>query len=159
MSYQVLFVCLGNICRSPAGENVMRDLIKKESVTGISVDSAGTAGYHIGKSPDDRMSAELKSRGIAVTGHAKQFVKKHYDEFDLIIPMDDDNTHNVLKLARNADDKKKVMPFMTFCKKFTNTEVPDPYYGGPEGFTLVADLMEDGCSGILCHIQKISGRI
>lgn len=132
----------------------MRDLIKKEGVPGIYVDSAGTAGYHIGKSPDHRMTAELKNRSIAVTGHAQQFTKSHYREFDLIVPMDEDNTHNVLKLATNSEDKKKVMPFMTFCKNFTNREVPDPYYGGEEGFALVADLMEDGCKGILEYIQS-----
>ena len=134
----------------------MRHLVQSQGVNDVSIDSAGTAGYHIGKGPDERMTAELKSRGIPVGGQARQFVKSDYDQFDLIVPMDADNTYNVLKLARNAADKAKVKPFMSFCQNFTNTEVPDPYYGGPEGFSLVADLMTDGCRGILDELQSDS---
>jgi len=152
----VLFVCLGNICRSPAGENVMRRILQEHEASGVKVDSAGTAGYHIGKRPDARMTAELESRGMRVVGSARQFTAQDYSEFDLIVPMDNENTKNVLKLAKSAGDKAKVKPFMSFCKEFTNDEVPDPYYGGAEGFTLVADLMEDGCRGIWQEIQSAS---
>lgn len=151
--YRVLFVCLGNICRSPAGENVFRHFLQQEEVSGISVDSAGTAGYHIGKSPDHRMTEELEGRGVRVSGAARQFIKSDYKDYDLIIPMDKENTRNVLKLAQNTKDEKKVKPFMSFCENFTNAEVPDPYYGGQEGFAHVADLMEDGCKGILKFIS------
>lgn len=153
--YKILFVCLGNICRSPAGENVMRDLLLERQRQGIVVDSAGTAGYHIGKAPDARMTAELQSRGIRVSGRAQQFQKAHFQEFDLIIPMDASNTKNILKLAKTEVERAKVKPFMSFCSSFTNDEVPDPYYGGPEGFTLVADLMVEGCSGILKYVEGV----
>lgn len=152
--YRVMFVCLGNICRSPAGENVFRDFLQKKGETGISVHSAGTAGYHIGKDPDGRMSAELKSRGIKVSGKAQQFLKSDFKDHDLIIPMDLDNMRNVLKLAGSVEDEQKVKPFMSFCKSFTQEEVPDPYYGEQDGFQLVADMMEDGCEGILEHIRE-----
>ena len=152
--YRILFVCLGNICRSPAGDNVMRDLLQRKEVNGVFIDSAGTAGYHIGKKPDARMSKELESRGIKVTGAARQFSKKDFEEFDLIIPMDNANEKDILSLARNSEDKSKVKPFMSFCSQFTNPEVPDPYYGGEEGFQLVTDLMVDGCSGILDSVLK-----
>lgn len=150
---RILFVCLGNICRSPAGENTMRDLLQREGITGISVDSAGTAGYHIGKRPDSRMSATLEQRGIAVTGRARQFTKKDFENFDLIIPMDEENRRDILRLARHESDRAKIQPFMTFCQRFTNPEVPDPYYGGPEGFELVADIVADGCKAIFSSLS------
>lgn len=151
---RILFVCLGNICRSPAGENTMRDLLRREEVKDISLDSAGTAGYHIGKGPDPRMTATLEDRGIRVTGQARQFTKQDFDDFDLIIPMDEDNRKDILRLARSDSDRDKVEPFMPFCENFSNTEVPDPYYGGQDGFELVADIMADGCSGILAALRS-----
>jgi len=152
--YKILFVCLGNICRSPAGENVMRDLLMKEKAAGILCDSAGTAGYHIGKRPDHRMIQELERRGVNVSGTAQKFEKKHFQEYDLIVPMDDDNQRKILKLAKTDEDRAKVLPFMSFCNKFSDPVVPDPYYGGDEGFSHVVDLMEDGCRGILSHALK-----
>lgn len=132
----------------------MRDLLRREEVKDISLDSAGTAGYHIGKNPDPRMTATLEVRGIKVSGQARQFVKKDYDDFDLIIPMDEDNHRDILRLARNDEDRAKVQPFMSFCENFSNSDVPDPYYGGQDGFELVADIMADGCSGILESLAK-----
>ena len=146
---RILFVCLGNICRSPAGENTMRDLIQHEGVEGISLDSAGTAGYHIGKGPDPRMTATLEGRGIRVSGNARQFSKQDFADFDLIVPMDEDNHREILRLAKTEADKAKVQPFMSFCEDFSKPEVPDPYYGEQDGFDLVADIMADGCAGIL----------
>ena len=151
---RILFVCLGNICRSPAGENTMRHLLQQEEVEGVSPDSAGTAGYHIGKGPDPRMTATLQSRHIRVSGNARQFTKKDFADFDLIIPMDEDNRRDILRLARHEDDRAKVKPFMSFCENFSNPDVPDPYYGGQDGFELVADIMEDGCTGILTFIRQ-----
>ena len=151
---RILFVCLGNICRSPAGENTMRHLLQQEEVEGVSLDSAGTAGYHIGKGPDPRMTTTLQSRHIRVSGNARQFTKKDFADFDLIIPMDEDNRRDILRLARHEDDRAKVKPFMSFCENFSNPDVPDPYYGGQDGFELVADIMEDGCTGILTFIRQ-----
>ena len=152
---RILFVCLGNICRSPAGENTLRHLLQEENIKDVALDSAGTAGYHIGKGPDSRMTATLESRGIRVTGHARQFAKKDFTDFDLIIPMDEDNRRDILRLARNDDDRAKVKPFMSFCENYSNPDVPDPYYGGQDGFELVADIMEDGCSGLLEFLRSL----
>ena len=107
----------------------MRDVLRQEGITDISLDSAGTAGYHIGKEPDKRMTATLERRSIRVTGQARQFSKTDFDDFDLIIPMDEDNRRDILRLARTDSDHAKVKPFMSFCTEFTNSEVPDPYYG------------------------------
>ena len=134
----------------------MRHLLQQEGVNDVSLDSAGTAGYHIGKGPDPRMTATLESRNIRVTGNARQFTKKDFADFDLIIPMDEDNRRDILRLARTEDDRAKVKPFMSFCENFTNPDVPDPYYGGQDGFELVADIMEDGCSGLLEHVRSSS---
>lgn len=127
----------------------MRHLLRQEKVENLSLDSAGTAGYHIGKGPDPRMTATLEARGIQVSGQARQFAKKDFQDFDLIIPMDEDNRRDILRLATNDQQRAKVKPFMSFCENYSNPEVPDPYYGGQEGFDLVADIMADGCLGIL----------
>lgn len=149
---RLLFVCLGNICRSPAAENTMRDLLRQQGIKDIFLDSAGTAGYHIGKSPDSRMTTTLEDRGISVTGQARQFSKQDFEDFDLILAMDEENRRDILRLARTESDRSKVKPFMSFCQKFSNPEVPDPYYGEQDGFELVADIMADGCSRILQSI-------
>ena len=131
----------------------MRHLLKQDGPQGISLDSAGTAGYHIGKGPDSRMTATLESRDIPVTGQARQFTKKDFADFELIIPMDEDNRRDILRLAGSEADRAKVKPFMSFCENFSNSDVPDPYYGGQDGFELVADIMEDGCAGILQSLR------
>lgn len=151
---RILFVCLGNICRSPAGENTMRALVQQEGREGVSLDSAGTAGYHIGKGPDPRMTATLRKRGIAVSGQARQFSKKDFENFDLILTMNEENRRDILRLASSEEDRAKVKSFMGFCEKFSQREVPDPYYGEDEGFELVADIMADGCRGILDWLSK-----
>lgn len=131
----------------------MRDLLRREGVTGVSLDSAGTAGYHIGKGPDPRMTATLEQRGIRVSGQARQFCKQDFADFDLIIAMDEDNGRDILRLASNDADRAKVHAFMSFCEEFSQSEVPDPYYGEAEGFELVADIMADGCHGILASLE------
>lgn len=153
--YRVLFVCLGNICRSPAGENVFRSLTKKANLDqSISCDSAGTIGFHIGKTPDSRMSATIRSRGYQVTGQSRQFTKQDFQDFDLILTMDDSNFADITSLAHTSEDRQKVRKFVDFCTHMDFREVPDPYYGGDEGFETVADLMEDGCAGLLADIRK-----
>ncbi|MGC6566318.1 MAG: low molecular weight protein-tyrosine-phosphatase [Akkermansiaceae bacterium] len=154
-SVKVLFVCMGNICRSPAGENIFRHFLKNEQLSGpIQCDSAGTIGFHIGKKPDSRMSRTLKKRGYQVTGAARQFDVRDFHDFDLILTMDNENYANVLKLAKTDGDREKVRKFTEFCSRHNHNEVPDPYYGGDEGFELVADLIEDGSEGLLAHICK-----
>lgn len=153
--YRVLFVCMGNICRSPAGENTFAKLVRDAGrEDSISWDSAGTFGYHAGKAPDRRMTETLEKRGIPVSGQAREFVVSDFDDFDLILTMDEENYANVLRLARSDQDRARVSRFTDFCTEHAETEVPDPYYGGGAGFELVAEMMLDGCAGILEKIQK-----
>lgn len=157
-SCRVLFVCLGNICRSPAGENIFSHQVAEAGLTDhLDCDSAGTAGYHIGKSPDSRMSKTMRNRGYEVTGGARQFVPRDFDTFDLILTMDDDNYRDILSQARSNEDRKRVRRFTDFCTGHDESEVPDPYYGGDEGFEFVADLIEDGSAGVIEHLRKSRG--
>ena len=148
---RLLFVCLGNICRSPAGENVMKHLIEKAGLTQrFSIDSAGTAGYHIGHVPDSRMTAAIRNRGIAMKGRARQVKPSDFAEFDWIFAMDRSNYEDLAAVRKRCDNPSaKLVLFCDFCESHEETEVPDPYYGGPEGFEKVLDLLEDGCGVFL----------
>lgn len=144
---------MGNICRSPAGENIFRHLVKEADLSSkITCDSAGTIGFHRGKSPDARMSKTIRRRGYEVTGHSRQFSLRDFEIFDLILTMDDENYANILKLAKTDEERVKVLKFTDFCTNHDHSEVPDPYYGGDAGFELVADLIEDGSTGLLAHV-------
>ncbi len=155
---RVLFVCLGNICRSPAGENIFRHQVKEAGLAEhIDCDSAGTAGYHIGKSPDSRMTSTMRNRGYEVTGGARQFTRSDFDSFDLILTMDDDNYRDIVSQARNDQDRNLVRRFTEFCTEHEEIEVPDPYYGGDEGFEFVADLIEDGSTSLIQHLRDSRG--
>lgn len=141
---------MGNICRSPAGENVLRHLTEEKGLSSkVEIDSAGTIGYHVGEPPDARMSAAAKKRGIIFTGRSRQFSRQDFEDFDLIVTMDESNRQGVLQLAENSGHEAKVRPFCSFVTCHRDQEVPDPYYGGSEGFEHVMDLMEDGCEGII----------
>ena len=156
--YRVLFVCMGNICRSPAGDNVFRHIVAKSGLSGrVECDSAGTIDYHTGKKPDRRMRRTLEKRGIEVEGSARQVRVEDFGHFDLILTMDEENRRDVLELAKNDDDRRKVRRFADFCVRTDDIEVPDPYYGGEPGFEYVADIIEDGCSGLLKHVQAQIG--
>lgn len=133
----------------------MRNLLQKHEITSVSLDSAGTAGYHIGKGPDPRMTSTLEKRGITVTGRARKFDRHDFGKFDLIIAMDDENEEDILELAASDEDKAKVHTFLSFSEKYDQRDVPDPYYGGPEGFELVADMMADGCEGIIRKLAEL----
>jgi protein-tyrosine phosphatase len=148
--FRVLFVCMGNICRSPAAEGVMRALAAQAGVA-VHVESAGTIGYHAGEPPDRRMIAAAKRRGYDLVSRARQVERADFEKFDLILTMDDANLRGVLGLASNDTERAKVARFTTYCREHPGaTEVPDPYYGGGEGFERVLDLLEDGCRGLLC---------
>lgn len=160
MPYKLLFVCLGNICRSPAAENIMNHLIEQGNLgSSIICDSAGTAGYHIGCSPDSRMAAAAMSRGIALQGRARQFNKADFEEFDLILAMDKANYRDILSLDPTGKYRDKVRLMCEFCTRHTAKEVPDPYYGGPEGFNHVIDLLTDACEGLLQKVRNEESRI
>lgn len=146
----ILFVCLGNICRSPAAEIVFRHFVRQDGrETGFHIDSAGTAGYHEGAMPDSRMAATLRDRGYSVSGRARQILREDFERFDLIITMDEQNLADVLELDPAGRHHEKVRPFVSFCRDHDDRRVPDPYYGGQRGFDHVVRLLEDGCRGIL----------
>jgi protein-tyrosine phosphatase len=147
---KLLFVCLGNICRSPSAENIMNYLVNENGQGDrIISDSAGTANYHTGAAPDRRMAMAAKKRGINLTGRARQFTKQDFQEFDLILAMDRSNYQNILALASEQKYRDKVKLMCSFCTSYSDQEVPDPYYGGVDGFDYVIDLLFDACSGLL----------
>jgi protein-tyrosine phosphatase len=147
---KLLFVCLGNICRSPSAENIMNHLIRQAGLENkIQCDSAGTSSYHIGSAPDRRMNAAAKLRGIELVGHARQFTKADFEEFDLILAMDRENYENICALDRSGRYRHKVRLMCNFCTRHTLNEVPDPYYGGDESFNQVIELLFDACEGLL----------
>jgi protein-tyrosine phosphatase len=156
MPYKLLFVCLGNICRSPAAENIMDHLISQAQLSEkIICDSAGTASYHIGSSPDQRMTAAAATLlGIQLSGQARQIKKADLDNFDLILAMDRENYYNILALDPIGYYKYKVRLMCDFCSRYSNQEVPDPYYGGTEGFNHVISLLFDACDGLLRYIDQ-----
>ncbi|MBE9117655.1 low molecular weight phosphotyrosine protein phosphatase [Lusitaniella coriacea LEGE 07157] len=153
MSYKLLFVCLGNICRSPSAENIMNHLIAQAGLSDrISCDSAGTSSYHIGSSPDRRMRAAAKERGIVLEGKARQFEATDFEAFDLILAMDRDNYRDILFADVDGNYRNKVQLICDFASRHRDREVPDPYYGGKEGFNYVIDLLLDACEGLLQEI-------
>ncbi len=155
MPYRLLFVCLGNICRSPSAENIMNHLIREAGLEKeIVCDSAGTSGYHIGSPPDRRMSAAAQRRGIELVGAARQFDRSDFEKFDMILAMDRDNYEGICGSDRAGKYRSKVHLMCDFCTKHTLREVPDPYYGGEEGFNQVIDLLLDACEGFLNQIVK-----
>ena len=145
----ILFVCLGNICRSPAGENMMRKLLQDAGLSSVvQCDSAGISGYHHGDPPDARMIAAGQQRGLPMTGNARQVTRQDIDRFDLILAMDNDNHAGLMRLV-TSHNRHKVRMFCDYCTRHDEREVPDPYYGGPDGFEHVLNIMEDGCQEIL----------
>lgn len=155
MPYKLLFVCLGNICRSPSAENIMNHLIEQANLSeSIVCDSAGTSSYHIGSSPDRRMTASAAKRGIMLRGKARQFEQSDLEDFDLILAMDQENYRDILSLDPQGKYRDKVKLMCDFASNHREREVPDPYYGGPEGFNKVIDLLLDACDGLLQHVVK-----
>jgi protein-tyrosine phosphatase len=153
--YKLLFVCLGNICRSPSAENIMNHLIQQRGLQSqIVCDSAGTSSYHIGSPPDRRMTAAAAQRGIVLKGEARQFERSDFDAFDLILAMDQDNRNNMLRLAPDKRYADKVKLMCEFCRTHSDREVPDPYYGGEAGFSYVIDLLTDACEGLLDFVLQ-----
>lgn len=153
MPYKILFVCLGNICRSPSAENIMNHLIEKANLSDrIVCDSAGTGGYHVGSPPDARMTSAAKQRGIILKGEARKFVAEDFEKFDLILAMDKENYRDIGRVDRYGKYGDKIRLMCDFCREHDIKEVPDPYYGGPKGFDFVIDLLLDACEGLLEEI-------
>ena len=148
----VLFVCLGNICRSPAAEAIFIDLIKKKRLTDhFIVDSAGTGSWHIGKKADARMRISAGKRGLNLVSTARQINTQDFDKFNYILAMDNSNFENIndLKNKNSSSDFASIKNIQDFRSVFKDLEVPDPYYGGDEGFDHVLDILEDSVSGFL----------
>lgn len=155
MKTKVLFVCLGNICRSPSAEAVFKSLVEQRGETDkFFIDSAGTAAYHAGERADARMRNHAKKRGIELTSIARKFIPEDFDRFDYIIAMDQENLHDLKQQARNNADLKKLYMMTDFSKKFNYNHIPDPYYGGEAGFELVLDLLEDASEGFYGSLKK-----
>ncbi len=153
MSYKLLFVCLGNICRSPSAENIMNHLIQEAGLEDkIICNSAGTSGYHVGAPPDRRMSAAATKIGLELKGSSRQLRPIDLERFDLILAMDKENYQDILYLDREGKYADKVYLMCDFAKHHTDKEVPDPYYGGPDGFDYVIDLLLDACGGLLDYL-------
>lgn len=152
---KILFVCLGNICRSPSAEAVFAGMVKKEGLTGeYEIDSAGTGHWHVGKPADRRMQKHAIKRGYDLTSIGRQFNPLiDFSRFDMIVAMDDENVQTLKSMARNDEDLMKIHKMTDFSKEWGYKEVPDPYFGGEEGFELVLDLLEDACAGLL-HTTK-----
>ncbi len=156
--FRLLFVCLGNICRSPAAEGVMRTLVQAEGLTGsITIQSAGTAGWHVGKLPDQRMRNAAQNRGHGLNSRARQLTSHGLRDLDLILVMDRANLSDARALDQESKFAGKIRLFCEFCTDHEEKEVPDPYYGGEQGFEHVLDLLEDGCRGVLRHIRELRG--
>ena len=153
---KILFVCLGNICRSPAAEGVMSSFIKDEGLDElIAVDSAGTLDYHIGEGADPRMKVHSKKRGYDLTSISRQFdPQKDFDEFDYIVTMDNSNYRSIKKLDTGKIHEDKIFKMAKFIENYKVNEVPDPYYEGPEGFEYVLNLIEDGCRHLLNKVKN-----
>jgi protein-tyrosine phosphatase len=153
MTYQLLFVCLGNICRSPAAENIMNHLINEAGLSDrISCDSAGTSGYHIGASPDRRMNGAASKQGLELRGKSRKLTFSDLQRFDLILAMDRENYQDILYLDREGKYEDKVRLMCDFTTKKQDQVVPDPYYGGQDGFDYVIELLFDACGGLLNYV-------
>ena len=151
---RVLMVCMGNICRSPTAHGVLEKRVADaELADRIQVDSAGTHDYHIGRPPDERAQHHALRRGFDLSAQrARQLTAQDFTDFDLVLVMDDANQHGALALCPPAQ-RHKLHRLTDFCTRHRATEVPDPYYGGADGFEAVLDLVEDACDGVLAALR------
>lgn len=147
--YKVLFVCLGNICRSPAAEGIFRHIVKENGMEDrFVIDSAGTYGGHSGEHPDRRMRTAALYRGYGLTHSARQVRSLDFLDFDLVIAMDDQNYEDLMHLAPSVEATHKIRRMASFLTTHRISYIPDPYYMGSEGFSLVLDLLEEGCQNL-----------
>ena len=152
--YNVLFICLGNICRSPAAQAVMQTMVDERGLSDrFYIDSAGIGGWHIGDLPDKRMRVHARPRGYELTHRARKVRSADFEDFDLIVGMDASNVDDLCNLAMTLEQQDKVVMMGDYIRQYPNYDhVPDPYYEGSEGFELVLDLLEDACDNLLDRI-------
>lgn len=160
MKKKLLFICLGNICRSPAAEGIMRAMVEEHGLDDeLYIDSAGIGAWHVGEQPDRRMRKHAAQRGYDLSPlRARQFQSDDFYKFDWIVVMDEENYHDVMAKAPSFPSHKKqaqVIRMKDFFNRFKGHDsVPDPYYGGAEGFELALDMIEDGCKEMLKSLQQ-----
>jgi protein-tyrosine phosphatase len=151
---RILFVCMGNICRSPTAEGIMRRLLRDADLD-VEVESAGTGGWHVGEPPDERAAAAAARRGVTLTGAARQVTADDFRRYDLLIAMDRGNLRELLALAPDEDAAEKVRLLREFdpASAGGDLDVPDPYYGGDRGFETVLDMVEAACRELLDELR------
>jgi protein-tyrosine phosphatase len=159
---RLLFVCMGNICRSPTAEAVMRAVVAREGLDGaVEIDSAGTGSWHVGNPPDRRSAAAAKARGIVLEGAARQVTVDDFEDYDLLLAADAENVAALRRLAPDAEATDKIVLLRRYDPEAVaagDLDVPDPYYGGPSGFEDVLDLVESACEGLLLSLRA-EGRV
>lgn len=153
--YAVLFVCTGNICRSPTAHGVLQQQLERAGLGGrVQVDSAGTHGYHRGDPPDERSQTHAARRGYDLSAlRARQVTAEDFEHYDLILAMDGGHLERLGERCPPAQ-QHKLQRFTAWCRRHRAHDVPDPYYGGAQGFEQVLDLVEDGCAELLLHIRR-----
>jgi len=154
----LLFVCMGNICRSPTAEGVMRHLLEAHGLSDrVTIDSAGTGGWHAGSAPDSRATSAAATRGITLSGAARQVLPADFEDFDLLLCADGDNLRDVRVIAPDRAARAKVRRLREFDPEAVaagDLDIPDPYYGGASGFEDVLDLVQRACEGVLDHLRS-----
>jgi len=152
---KVLFVCMGNICRSPTAHGVFRNLVQSEGLSDrIDIDSAGTHAYHVGEPPDARAQQTAIGRGVDLSDlRARKAIKADFEHYDYILAMDQDNYHSLSAICPDGM-QRKIGLFLDYAPELNTREVPDPYYGGPQGFVNVFDLVESASAGLLNDIMR-----
>jgi protein-tyrosine phosphatase len=155
---RILLVCLGNICRSPTAEAALREALEAAGLSDrVELDSAGTGDWHIGHPPDARMRQAAADVGLVLEGQARLVTPADLEHYDLVLVMDRSNLRDVRALARGADQEAKVRLFREFEAGADSDDVPDPYYGGPDGFARVVEIARAGAKGVVAHIQERLG--
>lgn len=153
---RILFVCMGNICRSPVAEGIFRHLLEDAGLAqAIHVDSAGTHSYHVGAAPDERSQAAAHRRGIDIsTLRARRVVPEDFDQFDYVLVMDRQNIKDLRTISQQAVHLEKIRLLLDYAPEIAEQEVPDPYYGGLGGFERVMDLVDEAARGLLTHLRE-----
>ncbi len=149
----ILFVCMGNICRSPAGEAILKDMAQKDSSLNIHTESCGMGDWHVGQSPDSRIQEAALARGLALTSRAKQFQPRFLADFDYILAADQEVLQSLYQYVKTPEQKAKIFLMTAFSSIYKDQEIPDPYRQSKGAFEQVLDMLEDSCRGLLQHIR------